>query len=264
MAQSLSDDLNDPTGTETPLFSSFGCLSRHDLSESRSSGNLARLEGDAEKQRLERLGRQRPEKLISTRREIGFVFAIVMSQALTEYFVSGFTILIPTIVDKLDIPPTAVTWPASAFSLVVSSFLLPFGRIADMYGGFLVYMWGSAWYCLWGLVSTLAQNEIMLDVSRALQGLGPAAYLPSGLMLLGKVYRPGQRKNVIFSIYGAMAALGFYAGIFFAGVAGEYAGWRWFFCIGTILAFLTGIIAFCKFGQISVAFERHLLTMSCV
>jgi len=203
------------------------------------------FEGESEEARIERLGRQRPEKLSSLWREIGFVFSIAMSQVLTEYFVSGFTVLVPTVVSELDIPADATTWPVNAFSLVVSSFLLPFGRLADIYGGFAVYLAGCGWCCVWSLVAGFSRNAIMLDVIRALQGLGPAAYLPASLTLLGSMYRPGPRKNLVFSIYGAMAPFGFFVGIFFAGVAGEYAGWQWYFFVGTILTFTTTMIAYC-------------------
>lgn len=202
------------------------------------------LEGESEAARIERLGRERPASLTSFWTEAGFVFSIAMSQLLTQYFVSGFTVLIPTVVLKLDIPAATTTWPTSALSLVVSSFLLPFGRLADIYGGFPVYMTGCAWYCAWSLIAGFSRNELMLDLCRALQGLGPAAYLPASLTLLGSMYRPGPRKNLVFSIYGAMAPLGFFIGIFFAGVAGEYAGWRWYFWIGTILELITGVIAY--------------------
>ncbi|KAK5121039.1 hypothetical protein LTR85_005823 [Meristemomyces frigidus] len=209
-----------------------------------ASTHDAQLEGESEVARIERLGRQRPDGLSSLWKEAGFVFSIAMSQLLTEYFVSGFTVLLPTVVLELHIPPSATTWPTSAFSLVVSSFLLPFGRLADIYGGFPVYLAGCAWYCAWSLIAGFSANELMLDFCRALQGLGPAAYLPASLTLLGSMYRPGPRKNLVFSIYGAMAPLGFFIGIFFAGVAGEYAGWRWYFWIGTILTVITAVIAF--------------------
>lgn len=206
--------------------------------------NPAMAEEESEQARIERLGRERPERLDSLWTEIGFCFSVVMSQLLTEYFVSGFTVLIPIVVEELNIPSVSTTWPASAFSLVVSSFLLPFGRLADIYGGFPVYLAGCAWTCVWSLVAGFAQNELMLDFCRALQGLGPAAYLPASLTLLGSMYRPGPRKNLVFSIYGAMAPLGFYIGIFFAGVSGQYAGWRWYFWIGAILTAMTAAIAY--------------------
>lgn len=112
----------------------------------------SQLEGETEAARIERLGRQRPEKLGSLWIEVAFVFSITVSQALTEYFVSGFTILVPTVTEALDIPPSATTWPASAFSLVVSAFLLPFGRVADMYGGYPVYLAGITWFAVLSLV----------------------------------------------------------------------------------------------------------------
>jgi hypothetical protein len=195
-------------------------------------------EDETQLARLERLGRARPDKFRSLWKEVGFCFSIVMSQVLTvcalsqsrtqlliegqEYFVSGFNVIIPTVARDLDIPRASKTWPANAFSLVVACFLLTFGRLADMVGGFPVYTIGLAWLSVWSLIAGFSQNELMLDFCRAIQGLGPAAYLPSSLMLLGSIYRPGPRKNIVFSMYGAAAPLGFYIGIFFAG--------RWLNC----------------------------------
>lgn len=138
---------------------------------------------------------------------------------------SGFTVVLPTLIKDLNIPQASSTWPASAFSLTVASFLLIFGRVADMFGGYPVYVAGLLWLTLWSLIAGFSTNEIMLNFCRALQGLGPAAYLPASVMILGRTYRPGPRKNLVFSIYGACAPLGFFAGIFFAGVTAEYTTW---------------------------------------
>ena len=116
-----------------------------------------------------------------TSSNLSSTFAYLMQ----EYFVSGFTVILPTLVQDLNIPSASATWPASAFSLVVASFLLIFGRLADMYGGFPVYVSGFAWLTLWSLIAGFSTSDIMMNVCRALQGLGPAAYLPSSVMILG-------------------------------------------------------------------------------
>jgi MFS family permease len=157
--------------------------------------------------------------------------------------VSGFTVLLPTIATDLDIPEAARTWPASAFPLVAASFPLVFGRLADMYGGYPVYVAGTVWLAIWSLIAGFSTNALMLDFCRALQGLGPAAYLPSSMMLLGSIYRPGPRKNLVFSIYGACAPLGFVFGIFFAGLTGQYTAWGAYFWIGTALTVITAAVA---------------------
>ncbi|KAL3425694.1 MFS multidrug transporter [Phlyctema vagabunda] len=194
--------------------------------------------------RIERLGRARPEVFGSIWSEIGFVFSISMSQILSEFFVSGFTVILPTLAENLHIGAASATWPASAFSLTVASFLLAFGRMADMYGGYPVYVAGLMWLVVWSLIAGFSTNELMLNFCRALQGIGPAAFLPSSMMILGSIYRPGPRKNLVFSIYGASAPMGFFIGIFFAGVTAEYATWRWYFWIGTLLTAITAVTAY--------------------
>ncbi|KAF2156014.1 MFS general substrate transporter [Myriangium duriaei CBS 260.36] len=211
--------------------------------EKQDASSIPKTEQD-ESRELERLGRERPKVFKTMWSEIGFCFAVVMSQFITEYFVSGFTVIIPVLVKELNIPQAAVTWPASAFSLVVSTTLLPLGRLGDMYGGYPLYVGGCVWYAVWSLVAGFAQNQLMLDFCRALQGLGPAAFLPAAVLLLGSTYRPGPRKNIVFSTMGAMAPLGFFAGIFFAGVAGQYTTWRWYFFIGTILVAMVAVVGF--------------------
>jgi MFS family permease len=128
--------------------------------------------------------------------------------------------------------------------LTVASFLLIFGRLADMYGGYPVYVAGMAWLVVWSLIAGFSTNQAMLNFCRALQGLGPAAFLPSSVMILGSIYRPGPRKNLVFSMYGGCAPAGFFVGIFFAGLTAEYTTWGWYFWIGCILAAITAVTAY--------------------
>jgi MFS family permease len=132
-----------------------------------------------------------------------------------------------------------MTWPISITSMVVSAFLLLFGRAVDMYSGAPVYVIGIAWTSIWTLCAGFAMDVPTLILCRAMQGLGTAAYLPAGLAMLGTLYPPGPRKNMAFSIYGAMAPLGSFVGILVASLALQYACWRWYFWIGAFLALVT-------------------------
>ncbi len=152
----------------------------------------------------------------------------------------------------LDIPVDTLTWPTSVFSLVTGAFLLPLGRLGDMYGGYVVYMAGIVWFFIWSLVSGFSVNYQMLIATRALAGLGPAAYQPATLMLMAKLYRPGPRKNFIFSIYGAFAPLGFFFGIIIGGLAGQYLSWRWYFWLGSIVL---GVV--CVTSYLTIPSDLH-------
>ena len=77
--------------------------------------------------------------------------------------------ILPTLTTELNIPSSSATWPASAFSLVVASFLLIFGRLGDMFGGYPIYVAGLVWLTAWSLVAGFSTNQIMLCICRALQ-----------------------------------------------------------------------------------------------
>ncbi|KAK6077625.1 major facilitator superfamily transporter [Seiridium cupressi] len=200
---------------------------------------------------IERLGRQRPAAFAKASTETFFVITVIVSMMMSEYFISGFNIVLPTIADEINIPAAQRTWPAEAINLTTAALLLPFGRLCDQYGGRVIFLLGHVWLTIWSLVAGFSQNPTMLIVCRAMQGLGSSAFLPAGISLLGTLYRPGPRKNMVFSFYGAMACIGFYIGIFLGAVTGQLLDWRWFFYIGTMLVFVNTVIGF-------LAIPRHL------
>lgn len=219
---------------------------RHGLPQSKSAEVV--VPGDEEapesdRARIERLGRERPARFKSFGAELAFCYSVIASQFMSEYFVSGFNVILPTLIKELSIPQSTAVWPASAFALVSAAFFLPFGRLADMHGGYPVYLVGLVWFTIWSIIGGFAQNSLMLDFCRALQGLGPAAFLPSGVMLIGTTYRPGPRKNLVFSIYGCAAPLGFFIGVFIAGVTGNFLEFGWYFWIGAMLVSTTIVAA---------------------
>ncbi|KAL0943024.1 MFS multidrug transporter [Colletotrichum truncatum] len=193
---------------------------------------------------VEFLGRQRPAIFKSQWSELGFCFSLLGSMLMAEYFVSGFHIILPPLAEELDIPKASQTWPSSVFSLVTGAFLLPLGRLGDMYGGYYVFNIGLAWFFVWCLIAGFSNNYLMLIFCRALQGLGSAAYLPAGIMLLGKIYRPGPRKNLVFALYGAFAPIGFFFGILIGGVSGQFLTWRWYFWLGSIVLGIVAAVSF--------------------
>ena len=197
------------------------------------------------KEAVERLGRERPPLLGSMVAEVGFVTAIVLSMMMSEFFISGFNIALPKVAEALSMPESLRTWPAAVINLTTASFLLPSSRLCDRYGPRLVFLGGHAWLTLWSLVCGFSADAVMLIVCRAMQGLGAAAFMPAGLALLAQTYRPGPRKNLIFSLYGAFACIGFYFGILISAVSVGLLHWRWYFWIGTCLCLAVVVLGIC-------------------
>lgn len=185
-----------------------------------------------------------PETLTSITQEVAFVLSLAMGQLLSEYFGGGFSVLAPTVIEHLQYSPATITWPASIFSLFVGAPILATGRLVDIHGGRFLYLIGTAWMCLSSLAAGFASNASILTFCRAMQGLSAAIYLPASSNLLGRTYRPGWRKNIAFSVYGAMAPMGFSLGAVSAGLAPKIATWSLFFWFGAVVAVVALGIAY--------------------
>ncbi|KAJ5581110.1 hypothetical protein N7450_007411 [Penicillium hetheringtonii] len=217
--------------------------------QSDATSGLSQIQADIEQTPastepdMEKLGRERPKIFSSLFSELCFIFSIIMSQILAEFYITGSNVLTPILVRDLHIPTASTIWPTTALSLVICATLLIWGRLTDMYGGYLVFNAGAIWLCISSIIAGFSQSWLMLIFFRACQGLALGALLPSGMMILGSTYRPGPRKNLVFSLYGACAALGFFLGFFISGIAGQFLTWRWYFFIGAILSAIMGVSA---------------------
>lgn len=109
------------------------------------------------------------------------------------------------------------------FSLAVASTTLIFGRLADMYGGRRIYICGTIWLAIWSIVISFIKNEVMLNLSRAFQGIGVSAMLPSGLILMGTILSSWDTQE--HGIFYLWCLLTFRLFILVAGVADDLTTW---------------------------------------
>jgi len=173
---------------------------------------------------------------MSKARSIALVITLTGAAFLNTMSNQAVVIILPTIGRDLDIPAARQQWIVSAYSLTFGCFLLLWGRIADVCGKRMVFIWGSAFVCLTTLVCPFIPSEIGFDVFRGLQGLGAAANVPTAIGILGVTFPPGKAKNYAFATYSSGAPLGSVIGNILGGVVGQYASWRWVLWILAILA----------------------------
>ncbi|CVK98985.1 related to multidrug resistance protein [Fusarium proliferatum] len=178
----------------------------------------------------------RPACFSNLSSELGFIFAVAGSIMISEYFSSGFNIIFSSLANTSH---EARTWPAAVINLTTAVLILPFARLSEIHGGRLIFLGGHAWLIVWSIIAGFSQNPTMLIACRAMQSLGPSAFLPSSVVIMSRIYRPGPRNTFIFSILGAFSCIGFYSGIFFGSLSAQVLGWKWYFFIGAF--FCAGI-----------------------
>jgi MFS family permease len=94
--------------------------------------------------------------------------------------IQSVVIILPSISRDLNIPQTRQQWIVSAYALTSGSFLLLFGKLADVYGKRLMFILGSLWFGATSLGVAFSPVEICLYAMRALQGVVSITLVPNG------------------------------------------------------------------------------------
>ena len=136
-------------------------------------------------------------------------------------------VALPAIQKNLGFSQQNLQWIISAYALTFGGFLLLGGRAADLFGRRRVFMTGLGLFILASLVGGLAQFQWVLVTARAFQGLGAAIVSPAALSILTTTFREGSQRNRALSIWGAVAAGGFAAGVLLGGILTDCLNWRW-------------------------------------
>src|ERR1700761_1964523 len=112
----------------------------------------------------------------------------------------------PAIQDDLHASLTQVQWVLDAYALTLASLLLTSGVLADRYGRKRLFLTGFVIFTLGSLLCGVAQDPLMLIVSRSGQGVGGAIMFATSLALLGHSFR-GRDRGVAFGVWGAVTGV---------------------------------------------------------
>ena len=139
-------------------------------------------------------------------------------------------------------------WVVDAYALTLAAFLLTAGSLADMYGRRLMYMIGLVVFTSASMLCGFAVSSLMLQLSRALQGVGGAIMFAVSLALLADAFR-GKDRGVAFGIWGAVTGLAVAIGPLLGGLLTSGLSWRWIFFVNVPLGIVAVVIAVMKVAE---------------
>jgi EmrB/QacA subfamily drug resistance transporter len=157
-------------------------------------------------------------------------------------------VALPDIQRALNSSFSDLQWIVDAYALTLAAFLLTAGSLADMFGRRLLYLIGLAVFTLASVLCGFAVSTVMLQLSRALQGVGGAIMFAVSLALLADSFR-GKDRGVAFGAWGAVTGLAVAIGPLLGGVLTSGLSWRWIFFVNVPIGIAAVIIALAKVAE---------------
>ncbi|WP_370093231.1 MFS transporter [Streptacidiphilus sp. MAP12-20] len=164
------------------------------------------------------------EKLSLRARLVLFVLCAAQFAVALDF--SILNIALPTLGQSLHLSQANLQWGMTAFALPSGGFLLLFGRIADSVGRRRVFLIGLTLFTAASVLATVAWSPASFLAGRALQGLGAAAIVPSGMALLTTTFKEGPQRDRALGVMGSLMAIGFTCGMVLGGLLTQLLTWR--------------------------------------
>jgi EmrB/QacA subfamily drug resistance transporter len=142
------------------------------------------------------------------------------------------------IAEDLDTGLSGLQWVVDAYTLALASVVLTAGALADRLGRRRLFTYGLAIFTVASLACGLSQDIVMLNVSRAVQGLGAAVMFAVSLALLAHAF-PGARERAgALAAYGAAIGASFAIGPLVGGLLTSGLDWQWIFLVNLPIGLL--------------------------
>jgi EmrB/QacA subfamily drug resistance transporter len=141
------------------------------------------------------------------------------------FMISAVNVALPAIQAEFGASAVLLSWIATAYLLAIAVFLVPFGKVADIYGRRKVFVWGLVLFALATLGMAFAGSIAVLIAWRMIQGIGTAMVVTTGMAIVTSVFPP-QRRGKAIGIYVAAVYVGLAVGPTAGGVLTHQYGWR--------------------------------------
>ena len=166
----------------------------------------------------------------STKRYV--LIASTLGAFLIPFMGNALNIALPAISKEFKMDATLLPWVTTSYLIAAAAFLVPFGKLSDIYGRKRIFAVGTMVFTLSSLMAGLSTSTAMLMASRVIQGVSGAMIFGTSIALLISAYPPQERGRVL-GINVASTYFGLSIGPFIGGVLTDHLGWRsvFYFCV---------------------------------
>ena len=158
------------------------------------------------------------------------LFVVCVVQFLTPFMMSAVGVALPAIGREFSASAVQLGLVEMVYILAVAMFLLPAGRMGDIYGRKKIFIAGTVLMTLSTLFNALAPSIDLFILFRFLQGCGGAMISGTSIAILSSVFPRETRGRAMGTIV-ACVYVGLSAGPVLSGLIISHLGWRWVFYV---------------------------------
>jgi len=156
--------------------------------------------------------------------------------------------------------PFDLIWVLIGYQLVVSAFLVNFGRLADMLGRVRLYTLGFAVFTLSSALCSLSQTGSQLVVFRMVQGLGAAFLFSNSAAILTDAF-PFEERGRALGTNSVAIGIGSVLGLVLGGFLTAVAGWQSIFWVNVPIGIAATLWSHYRLKELSVRREGQRLDL---
>jgi EmrB/QacA subfamily drug resistance transporter len=171
------------------------------------------------------------------------LFMFSLCSFLTPFIGSSINLALPLIGKEFDMNIVSLGWIASIFFLSNAVFLVPMGRLADIFGRKKIFLSGITLFTATSLLCSFATSGIFLVTARALQGLGSAMIFGTSMAIMISAI-PGHKRGRALGINTVGVYLGSSLGPVLGGLITQTLGWRYIFIVAALVGSIVAIMGF--------------------
>ncbi len=161
---------------------------------------------------------------------------------LGTFMTSAVNIALPLIEEEWNVSAVTLSWISLSYILPAAAFLMPAGRLADLYGRKRFFIMGMIAFTVITFAAALAPNAFVLILLRILQGIGMAVLLACTTAMVTLAHPPETRGRALGLQVGGVY-LGLTLGPALGGVIIHNLGWRFIFVLVGIVGAIDCLLA---------------------
>ncbi|MBU4534617.1 MAG: MFS transporter [Euryarchaeota archaeon] len=179
--------------------------------------------------------------IIDKKSSLYILIVVILGAFLIPYTGSSLNVSLPSIGKDFALDLVVLNWIPTVFILANAAFILPFGRLGDIFGRKKIFTIGVSIFTLSSFLAAAAPSAFFLIVFSFMQGLGCSMIFATGVAILSSVFPLGSRGE-FFGIYVTSVFMGLFSGPILGGFLTQNFGWRSIFLfnipLGLIIIFL--------------------------